>query len=140
MTTNYQEPGTAEVLPGVRLGLPAHGAGSVASFGRRFAGLLVDVAVSYGLAALFAASATPGSWSSVVFLVETVVLLAVAGQTVGMAVVRVHVVSLDSGRIHPWWALIRQVLLLLMIPALVTDSDRRGLHDKVSRVAVVNNG
>jgi hypothetical protein len=26
-----------------------------------------------------------------------------------------------------------------MIPALVTDSDRRGLHDKASHVVVVNN-
>ena len=35
-------------------------------------------------------------------------------------------------------ATIRQVLLLMLIPALVTDSDRRGLHDKASGVVVVN--
>jgi uncharacterized RDD family membrane protein YckC len=139
VTTNYQEAEAEQALPGVRLGLPAQGSGSVASYGRRFAGLLVDVAVSYGLAALFAGSPTPGGWSSVAFLVETVVLLSIAGQTVGMAVVRLHVVSLNGRRVHPWWALIRQVLLLLMIPALVTDSDRRGLHDKASHVVVVNN-
>jgi hypothetical protein len=137
VTTNYQEPEAAEAPPGVRLGLPADGPGSVASYGRRFAGLLADVAISYGIAALFARTATPGGWSSVAFLVETVVLLTVAGQTAGMALV--HAVSLTSGRIHPWWALIRQVLLLLMIPALVTDSDRRGLHDKATHVVVLNN-
>jgi hypothetical protein len=139
VTTNYQEAEAAEALPGVRLGLPAQGPGSVASYGRRFAGLLADVALSYGIAALFARTATPGGWSSVAFLVETVVLLSIAGQTAGMALVRVHAVSLTSGRIHPWWALIRQVLLLLMIPALVTDSDRRGLHDKATHVVVLNN-
>lgn len=138
MSTNYQEPQAAEALPGVRLGLPAQGPGSVATYGRRFVGLLADVAISYVVAAVFARTATPGAWSSVVFLAETVVLLCVAGQTAGMAAARVHVVSLTGGRIHPWWALIRQVLLLCMIPAVVTDSDRRGLQDKAARVVVVN--
>jgi uncharacterized RDD family membrane protein YckC len=72
------------------------------------------------------------------FAVETVVLLSLTGQTLGMAAVRVRVVSLSRGRIHPWWALIRQALLLAMIPALVTDADRRGLHDKATGVVVVN--
>jgi uncharacterized RDD family membrane protein YckC len=127
-----------EPLPGARLGLPASGSGSVASYGRRVAGVVIDSAASFVIAALFTRSATPGGWSTVVFLVETVVLLSVTGQTLGMAAVRLHAVSL-SGRIHPWWAIIRQVLLLLLIPALITDSDRRGLHDKASGTVVVNN-
>ena len=139
MSTNYQQQEALEALPGVRLGLPSQGPGSVASYGRRFVGLLADVVISYAVAAVFARTATPGAWSSVVFLVETVVLLCVAGQSAGMAVARVHVISLTGGRIHPWWALIRQVLLLCMIPAVVTDSDRRGLQDKASHVVVVNN-
>ncbi len=112
----------------------------MASYGRRFAGVLIDIAASYVIAALFARTATPGGWSTLAFLVETVGLLCVAGQTLGMAAVRVHAVPLTGGRIHPWWALIRQVLLLLlMIPAVITDADRRGLHDKASGTVVVTN-
>ncbi|MDX6228340.1 MAG: hypothetical protein QOI76_1730 [Frankiales bacterium] len=137
MTTDYQEP-EAEVVPGVRLGLPASGPGSVATYGRRLLGVVIDIAASYAIAALLAGTATPGGWSTLVFLVETVVLLSLTGQTLGMAAVRVRVLSLSRGRIHAWWALIRQLLLLAMIPALVTDADRRGLHDKASGVVVVN--
>jgi uncharacterized RDD family membrane protein YckC len=137
VTTDYQE-AEAHTVPGVRLGLPAHGPGSVASYGRRLAGVVVDIAACYVLAALFAGTPTPGGWSTLAFAVETVVLLSLTGQTLGMAAVRVRVVSLSRGRIHPWWALIRQALLLAMIPALVTDADRRGLHDKATGVVVVN--
>lgn len=38
--------------PGHRLGLPQHGPGSIAGFGRRTAALLVDWLIAYGLAAL----------------------------------------------------------------------------------------
>ena len=138
MTTRYPEVDT-DPVPGVRLGLPPNGPGSVASYGRRVAGLLVDGLAAWVIAGLFAGTATPGGWSSLVFLVETVVLLWLTGQTIGMAAVRLHVVSLSGGRIQPWWALIRQVLLLALIPAVVADADRRGLHDKASGVVVVNN-
>lgn len=138
MTTGYQGANTDESAPGVRLGLPATGPGSVATYGRRVAGVVVDCAASYALAAVFTGSATPGGWSTLAFLLETVILLSLTGQSIGMAAARVRLLSLNGGRIHPWWAAIRQVLLLLLIPALVTDSDRRGLHDKASGVVVVN--
>jgi uncharacterized RDD family membrane protein YckC len=127
-----------EQVPGVRLGLPAEGPGSVASYGRRVLGVAVDCAASYVVAALLVGSGTPGAWSTLVFVLETVILLWLTGQTIGMAAAGIQVVTLTGRRVHPWWALIRQALLLLLIPALVTDSDRRGLHDKASGVVVVN--
>jgi uncharacterized RDD family membrane protein YckC len=132
-----------EAVPGVRLGLPASGRGSVAGVGRRLLGVVLDGVASYLVASLFVQRTqggvpTPGGWASVAFLVESVVLLSLTGQTLGMAAVRVRVVSLDGRRINPWWALVRTVLLLLLIPAVVWDSDHRGLHDKASGVVVVN--
>jgi uncharacterized RDD family membrane protein YckC len=132
-----------EAAPGVRLGLPAEGPGSVAGVGRRLAGVLLDGIASYLVASLFVRRTqggvpTPGGWSSLVFLIESVVLLSVTGQTLGMALVRVRVVPLSGSRIHPWWAAVRTVLLLMLIPAVVWDSDHRGLHDKASGVVVVN--
>lgn len=136
MTTQEQ---TEEQLPGVRLGLPATGPGSVAGLGRRLLGVVIDGGAAYVLAAAIGGTATPRGWSSLTFLVETVVLLCLTGQTIGMAAVRVHVVPLAGGRIAPWMALARQVLLILLIPAVVTDADRRGLHDKATGVVVLNN-
>jgi uncharacterized RDD family membrane protein YckC len=133
----------SEPVAGVRLGLPASGPGAVAGVGRRLLGFVVDVVASYVIAALFVQKSsdgvpTPGAWASLVFLVESVLLLSVAGQTIGMAVVRVRVIALNGDRLKPWWALVRTVLLLLLIPAVVWDADRRGLHDKASGAIVVD--
>jgi uncharacterized RDD family membrane protein YckC len=143
MTTNYQQPQTGDPVPGVRLGLPASGPGAVAGVGRRLLGMVVDIAASYVIAALFVHKTTggvptPGAWATLVFLVESVVLISVAGQSLGMAVVRVRVISMTGDRLNPGWALVRTVLLLLLIPAVIWDADRRGLHDKASGAIVVN--
>jgi uncharacterized RDD family membrane protein YckC len=132
-----------EAAPGVRLGLPAEGPGSVAGVGRRLAGVVIDGIAAYLVASLFVRRTqggvpAPGGWSSLVFLVESIVLLSVAGQTLGMALVRICVVPLAGSRVQPWWAAVRTVLLLMLIPAVVWDSDHRGLHDKASGVVVVN--
>lgn len=136
MSTDFQA--RAEPLPGVRLGLPAAGPGSVASYGRRTLGLVLDIAASYVIAALFTSSATPRAWSTLVFVIETVVLICLTGQSLGMAAARLRVLAVSGRRIQPWQALVRQVLLLCLLPAVVTDSDRRGLHDKASGTVVVN--
>ena len=145
MSTNYQsaELGTQDPVPGVRLGLPPQGPGAAAGVGRRLLGFVVDIVASYVIAALFVHKTAggvpaPGGWASLAFLVESVLLLSVAGQTIGMAVVRVRVIALNGDRLKPWWALARTVLLLMLIPAVIWDADRRGLHDKASGAVVIN--
>ncbi|BEP15338.1 hypothetical protein acdb102_36490 [Acidothermaceae bacterium B102] len=143
MTTNYQQTQTGEPVPGVRLGLPAAGPGAAAGVGRRLLGMAVDIVASYLVAALFVHKTAggvpaPGAWASLVFLIESTVLISVAGQTIGMYAVHVRVISLTGGRLQPWWALARTVLLLLLVPAVIWDADRRGLHDKASGAIVVN--
>jgi uncharacterized RDD family membrane protein YckC len=143
MTLHDQQAQTDEPRPGVRLGLPAEGPGSVAGGGRRMAGLLIDIVASYVVAALFVHKSqggipTPGAWASLVFLLESAILISVAGQSIGMFAVHLRVISRTGGLIKPYQALLRAVLLLLLIPALVWDADRRGLHDKAAGAIVVN--
>jgi len=143
MTTHEQQAETDEPRPGVRLGLPAEGTGSVAGGGRRIAGLLVDIVASYVIAALFVHKTqggvpTPGAWASLVFLLETTILISVAGQSIGMYAAHLRVISRSGGLIKPYQALLRSVLLLMLVPALVWDADRRGLHDKAAGAIVVN--
>ncbi len=35
------------------------------------------------------------------------------------------------------WALVRTILLLIVVPALITDRDLRGLHDRAANTIVI---
>lgn len=120
-------------------GLPETGAGSAASYGQRLLALLIDGAVC-----VLVASAYRGfSWESrhylnvAVLFLEYVILLPVGGQTIGMWLTRIRVVSLRGGRISVGWAAVRTLLLFAVIPAVVTDRNHRGLHDRASGTVVV---
>ncbi|MEW5812686.1 MAG: RDD family protein [Actinomycetota bacterium] len=138
-------PGTPEsgAYPGERLGLPKDGPGSIARFGRRIAALIVDWLMSYGLAAL---AMTVGlvsleNLSTVVlgvWFVLGVASVRLFGFSPGQLVLGLKVVPVD-GRMHVGTgrALARGVLIALVIPALFTDSDLRGLHDLATKTAVV---
>jgi len=39
--------------------------------------------------------------------------------------------------VDPWRAFVRTLLLVLIIPAVITDRDQRGLHDRIVATAVV---
>ncbi len=130
---------------GKRLGLPAEGRGSVASFGARLAALLVDIAAATLIGRVLqpidvdTVSAADSAGPSIVFVVATVIGLALAGQSPGMRLVRLRVVPLqgDPARLGLGRALLRTLLLLLLVPALVSDRDGRGLHDKAAGTVVV---
>ena len=134
------EPGK---YPGERLGMPPSGPGSIARFGRRVAAVSIDWLVSYGLAAL---AMTFGLISMsmlstavlVVWLVLGVVSVRLFGFSPGQLVLGLQVVSVDGrGQVGIGRALARGLLIALVIPALFTDSDLRGLHDLATKTAVV---
>lgn len=135
--------GQRSTYPGERLGLPETGPGSIARFGRRIAALLVDWLIALGLAALAAAFgwvilSNLQTSQLVVWFVLGVASVRLFGFTPGQLVLGLKVVSVDnrthvgSGR-----ALARSLLITLVIPALFTDSDLRGLHDLATKTAVV---
>jgi uncharacterized RDD family membrane protein YckC len=76
-------------------------------------------------------------WTIVVFAVEVYVLTALTGFTVGKRIVGLRVVRLDGRPVGLWWALLRTLLLLAVVPPLVFDGDLRGLHDKAADTLVI---
>lgn len=130
-----------QAAPGARLGLPVAGPGSVAGIGRRLGGLVVDLVLAGLVALLFTGVPRPGDppWSTLVFLVMYLFFTGFFGQTPGMFVTRLRVRRVGAP-VPPvfWRAMVRALLLCLVVPALFTDSDRRGLHDKAGDAVVVS--
>jgi len=135
--------GSRSAYPGERLGLPESGPGSLAPVGRRVAALTIDWLIAYGLAALAQAfGAFSGLMLSTAVLVIWFALGLIAVRlfsfTPGQLALRLQVVSVDGrvpvgiGRLA-----VRGLLLAIVVPALFTDWDGRGLHDRLSGTAVV---
>lgn len=133
----------ANEYPGHRLGLPQHGSGSIAGFGRRAAALLVDWMIAYGLTALgmslglvslsMMSTAVLGVW-----LVLGALSVRLFGFTPGQLALGLMVVSVDNRQhVGLGRAAVRGLLAALVIPALFTDSDQRSLHDLATKTAVV---
>jgi uncharacterized RDD family membrane protein YckC len=120
--------------PGQHFGLPEEGPKSVAGVGRRIGALFIDwlLCMIISLAAFHTQY-----WTIVIFAVETYVLTALTGFTVGKRLLRLRVVRLDGKPVGLWWALLRTLLLLAVVPPLVFDSDLRGLHDKAANTLVI---
>jgi uncharacterized RDD family membrane protein YckC len=123
------------------LGLPETGPGALAPMGRRLAALLIDWLIGYGLAALaLGLGVIPIAALSTAVLVTWLLLGVVAvrlfGFTPGQLALGLGVISLD-GRLGVGRVAARGLLLSLVFPALFTDADGRGLHDRVTGTAVV---
>jgi uncharacterized RDD family membrane protein YckC len=132
------QPPSQERPRGASLGLPAEGAGSLAAFSTRIGAFLVDSLAAALVAGLFTAPELPGNWSLVSFAALTVVSLVLAGQTPGMRLFGLRLAHPRPGaRLAVWRAVVRTGLLILLVPALLVDSDGRGLHDRLTGTAVV---
>lgn len=121
--------------PGERLGFPQEGRGSVARPGRRVAALLIDFALCYVIYYAFFF----GTWwgSSLVFFVEQCLFIATLGGGVGHLLLGMRVVRLNGAWAGWWRPILRTVLLMLVVPAVIWDSDQRGLHDVFSGTVLV---
>ncbi len=128
---------TPEPPAGARLGLPATGRGAVAGWGRRVVGLLVDWAVATLIARAFLTGLGRDLGPLLVFLAMHVLLVSTVGMSIGHAVAGLAVRRLDGRPVGLALGAARAVLLTLVIPAVVFDGDRRGLHDRASRTVVV---
>ena len=107
-------------------------AAEVATFGRRLVGLLIDWAAATLVASFLVESLASNPWPQLaVFVLAHAFFVGLFGQTVGMALARIRCVSItDAGAIGIPRALLRGVLLGLLIPAMISDGDGRGLHDR----------
>lgn len=137
--------------PGQRYDLPASGPGSVASLGRRLLGLVVDCVLAELIASLFV---RPGAgvsaaehvqtlnyWGLITWFLITVIGTGFFTMTPGMLLVGVRVVRVDGApMLLPLRAIVRAVLVAVVVPAVIWDGDRRGLHDKAAGTIVLRAG
>jgi uncharacterized RDD family membrane protein YckC len=124
------------------LGLPRTGPGSVAGTGRRALAFAIDAIASALIAALFIPdfdSPARGLLGAGVLTLEYLVLVSLTGQTFGMRLLGLSVRWLRSAQRPPPFqpTALRTALLVLLVPALITDRDSRGLHDKAAGTVVV---
>ncbi len=125
--------------PGERLGLPQEGIGSVTRVVRRLAGLFVDNTIALVLALGFSIfqSSTHSLLTLLWFAILHVVGICTIGGSPGHRVSQSRVVRIDGTPVNLVTALIRTGLLILVVPALVWDSDQRGFHDKVAGTVLI---
>jgi uncharacterized RDD family membrane protein YckC len=137
-------------FPGNRLGLPEDGPGSVSGWGRRILALFLD----WLIAGLIASAVTSQPmWAGgndysiaqlVTFFAITAILTGLAGSTIGHRICGLRVIPVRPGSAgytaQPGLlaGVIRAFLLCLLIPAVVYDRDRRGLHDRAANTVVVH--
>jgi uncharacterized RDD family membrane protein YckC len=111
--------------------------------GRRLLALLIDWLIAGGLALLaFRFGAIPFQWVNTAQFLVWLVLGAAAvwlfAFTPGQLALGLGVIAVDgSARVGIGQALARVLLVGLVVPPLFTDSDGRGLHDRVTGTAVV---
>lgn len=128
--------GADQGYPGQRLGRPERGPGAAAGFGPRLGGLVVDWLPCLLIAEVF--TSNPSLSALVMFAILTVIAVSVAGRTPGHRVAGLRVARLDGGQPGFAAAVIRTVLLCLVIPPLVFDTDWRGLHDRAASTVVLH--
>ena len=111
--------------------------------GRRIGALFIDWVIAYGLAGLIMAF----GWISVgvlstavmaIWFVIGAVSVRLYGFTPGQYALGLIVIPVDN-RLHVGFgrALVRGLLIALVVPPLFTDTDMRGLHDRLTNTAVV---
>jgi len=132
--------------PGQRLGLPADGAGAVTGWGRRLAALCVDWIASMLVARLVYPGDALGQggygWVVLlIFVLESSLFIWTVQASFGQRLLGLRVVSVTptgvTERTGLPRALLRQVLVGLLIPAVIYNRDRRGLQDLAARTVVV---
>jgi len=125
--------------PGERLGLPDAGHGSVGRAGRRIAAIAIDWAAAIVIALLFAPySSVLHSWLTLaIFAVMQMLFIPTIGGSVGHRLTGMRVVPITGGWVGLWRPIVRTLLLVIVIPALIWDSDQRGFHDKVAGTVLI---
>ena len=129
-------PTTATEWPGNRLGLPASGPRSIGRLGRRLAALAIDWLVASGVTALIfgveAQLQTVG-----IFAILQIIFISTLSGSLGHLIVGLRLVPLEPRWIGIIKPIVRTLLLSIVIPAVIWDTDQRGLHDKIAGTVLV---
>ncbi|WP_010202767.1 RDD family protein [Salinibacterium sp. PAMC 21357] len=130
-----QQQSSSDQWPGKRIGLPAEGPRSIGRLGRRLVAIAIDWAFAVVVSIAFFdydAFATMG-----VFVAAQIVLLLTANGSFGHLITGLRVVPLAGGYLGVWRPIVRTLLLALVIPAVIWDTDQRGMHDRLAGTLLV---
>lgn len=113
-----------------------------AGLGRRAIALSIDWLVALFTAGLFmpifASDLEASAFRLGVFICEISILTALGGSSMGQRICGIRVLTWpDHLFVKPTKVLLRTILIALVIPPVVTDSDGRGLHDRLAGTVVV---
>ena len=123
--------------PGERLGLPERGQMSVARVGRRSVAIIVDWFLAWVISLPFGQANQTGLVTLLVFALMQIVFIPTIGGSIGHRLLGMKLISLNGTWIGLYRPFIRTILLVLVIPVLVWDSDQRGFHDKIAATVLV---
>ena len=121
--------------PGRGLGLPATGPRSVGRIGRRLGALVIDWGIALLISAVLFDYDPLGNLGA--FAVLQIVSIATFAGSVGHLCLGLRGVPLSGGWIGVLRPAARTVLLCLVIPAVIFDSDQRGFHDRLAGTVLV---
>nr|WP_246298194.1 RDD family protein [Leifsonia soli] len=117
------------------MGLPESGPRSVGRVGRRIAAIAIDWAIASLLSFAFFRY---DSWATIaIFAALQIVFIPTLGGSIGHRAVGMRVVAVRGGWVGVWRPIVRTLLLCVVIPALVWDSDQRGFHDKIAGTVLI---
>ena len=113
-----------------------------AGYGRRFLAISIDWAIATFSAALIiplqSSSFGPSLTRLGVFILEVGLLTSLGGASAGQRIIGIKVVTYpDQLFVKPLPVFLRTFLITLVIPAVVTDREGRGLHDRITQTVVV---
>ncbi len=131
--------------------MPRTGPGSVARPGRRIVALLIDWWMASLIVTLVVRPVPAGASDSqfvaamqqqsimtlALFVALQIVAIAIIGGSIGHRLLGCYVAPLAGGWVGLWRPVARSLLLALVVPAIVWDSDQRGFHDKVARTVLL---
>ncbi|MEX2441732.1 MAG: RDD family protein [Pontimonas sp.] len=122
--------------PGKQFGLPEEGPRSTPGWNRRIAGILIDWALALAISALFFGF-NNFSILGVFVLLHMIGGLLAAGSP-GHLLMKIRIAPLTGERLGVVAPIVRPVLIALVIPALISDEDRRGAHDRLVGTILVS--
>lgn len=123
--------------PGERLGLPETGQGSVARVGRRIGAIVIDWAIAMLVSSWLVTGSAQALVTLGVFACAQTLFIPTLGGSLGHLVFGMRIVPIAGGWVGIWRPIIRTLLLCLVIPVVVWDSDQRGFHDKIPGTVLV---
>lgn len=116
--------------------------GESAGFGRRVLALAIDWFASLGVALLWLGTARYltndfALTNLSIFYGEIVIFTWLISASFGQRIMGIVVVRMDGGRLGLSRIAVRTLLICLVIPAVVYDSEGRGLHDRAVGSVVI---